>query len=201
MTRVVASPLPPSIITTVATGLLLLALGVDLPDGLRRPICSASAPVTTTTTASPVRLRHHSSTTVKTSSIIAADVTAAGNQSSSSVAHNNNNNNNNGATKRGGRMERRNRQQQQDKDDLSLWIDQQQVKMFSGKQATHSIISSTLKIYLFDLFRNSIPYLSFLFFFKSMTFLSTFSRLSLYKVIFLHSILLKKKERRKRIDV
>ncbi|XP_046456854.1 protein shifted-like isoform X6 [Daphnia pulex] len=129
MTRVVASPLPPSIITTVATGLLLLALGVDLPDGLRRPICSASAPVTTAS----VRLRHHSSTTVKTSSIIAADVTAAGNQSSSLVAHNNNNNNNNnGATKRGGRMERRNRQQQQDKDDLSLWIDQQQVKMFSG---------------------------------------------------------------------
>ncbi len=118
MTRV-TSPLPPSIITTVATGLLLLALGVDLPDGVRRPICSASAPVTTAS----VRLRH--SSTVKTS-IVTADVTA-GNQSS--VAHNNNNNN--GATKRGGRMERRNRQQQ-DKDDLSLWIDQQQVKMFSG---------------------------------------------------------------------
>jgi len=114
MTRV-TSPLQPSIITTVATGLLLLALGIDLLDGVRRPICSASAPVTTAS----VRLRH---STVKTS--ITADVIT----SNHSVSHNNNNN---GATKRGGRTERRNRQQQE-KDDLSLWIDQQQVKMFSG---------------------------------------------------------------------
>ena len=114
MTRVTSS-LQPSIITTVATGLLLLAVGVDLLSGVRRPICSASAPVTTTS----VRLRH---STVKT--FITTDVTT-GNHS---VAHNNNNE---AASKRRGRMERRNRQHQ-DKDDLSLWIDQQQVKMFSG---------------------------------------------------------------------
>ncbi len=115
MTRVTSS-LQPSIITTVATGLLLLAVSVDLLSGVRRPICSASAPVTTTS----VRLRH---STVKT--FITTDVTT----SNHSVAQNNNNNG--AASKRRGRMERRNRQHQ-DKDDLSLWIDQQQVKMFSG---------------------------------------------------------------------
>ncbi|XP_059353506.1 protein shifted-like isoform X3 [Daphnia carinata] len=112
----VTSPPQVSIITIVATGLLLLAVGGDLLDGMRRPICSASTPVTTPS----VRLRH---STVKT---YATTNTIASNHS----AHHNGNNKNR-PTKRGGRMERRNRQQQH-KDDLSLWIDQQQVKMFSG---------------------------------------------------------------------
>lgn len=112
----VTSPPQVSIITIVATGLLLLAVGGDLLDGMRRPICSASTPVTKPS----VRLRHSTVKTYATTSTIA---------SNHSVNHNSNNKNR--PTKRGGRMERRNRQQQH-KDDLSLWIDQQQVKMFSG---------------------------------------------------------------------
>ena len=82
---------------------------------------SAQSP---STAASVIRLQHrrHSPMTTETAA------TATNN--------NNNNNQNEGAAKRGGRrVERRHRQsQQQDKDDLTLWIDQQQVKMFSGKR-------------------------------------------------------------------
>lgn len=131
----VTSPPQVSIITVVATGLLLLAVGGDLLDGMRRPICSASTPVTIAT----VRLRH---STVKNY------VTTGTPASNHSVKHNNNNNNR--ATKRGGRMERRNRQQQH-KDDLSLWIDQQQVKMFSGK-LSYSFLHCCLPCRLLDAF-------------------------------------------------
>ena len=58
----------------------------------------------------------------------------AGNSNSSiSSSRNNTSNNNNNNNENKGRVERRHRQQQHDDGDLSLWIDQQQVKMFSGQ--------------------------------------------------------------------
>lgn len=114
MTRVTSSP-PSSFITTVITSLLLLAVGSDLLDGLgvKQPICLASVPVTTAYNPLP----RSTVTTVTTD--------ASRNKSLNQPT-------NHGTTKRASRTERRNRQQQ-NKDDLSLWIDQQQVKMFSGE--------------------------------------------------------------------
>nr|CAG4636991.1 EOG090X05QS [Ceriodaphnia reticulata] len=106
------------------TGILLLAVGGDLLVG--SGFGSASATVTSTTASTRL---HHSPTVTATTPTETIPTTAADAASNrSSIGHNNNNES---ASKRGGRMERRHRQQQ-DKDDLSLWIDQQQVKMFSG---------------------------------------------------------------------
>lgn len=114
MTRVTFKP-QASFITTFVIGLLLLAATGNLLVGwVRQPIYSA------TVTTAPFNLRRLLSATS------AIDTTT-----STTITINNSNRN----VKHGSRLERRHRHQH-DKDDLSLWIDQQQVKMFSGKSSS-----------------------------------------------------------------